>query len=119
MLVRERLRAEAFASPGFRIVRLLASNVLPILGFENRKERGCVLVAQKPRIGFLAATSNHLALRGCPARYAPEGRIPNHPPLAGLAADSEHMTSLQSDETRCAKRLPIVCSTVNAFAPWR
>lgn len=115
----ERLRADDFATPGFRTVRLLTSNVLPAPGPENRKERGCVLVAQKPRIGFLAAISNHLALRGSPARSAPEGRIPNHPPLAGLAADSGHGTSLPTDDARCAKRLPIVCSTVNAFAPWR
>lgn len=74
---------------------------------------------KKTHIGFLAATSNHLALRGCPARYAPEGRIPNHPPLAGLAADSGHGTSLQSDETRCAEPLPIVCFTANVSEPWR
>ena len=91
----------------------------PTSGSENRKERGCVLVAQKPRIGFLAATSNHLALRDCPARSAPEGRIPNHPPLARLAADSGHRTSRQSDEARCAKQLPLICSTANVSAPWR
>ena len=76
-------------------------------------------MAQKPRIGFWAAISNHLALRGCPARSAPEGRIPIHPPLVGLAADSEHRTSLQSDAARYAKQSPIVCSSINVPEPWR
>lgn len=76
-------------------------------------------MAQKPRIGFLTATSNHLALRGCPARSAPEGRTPNHPPLAGLAADSGHRALLQLDDARCAKQLPFISSTTNAPMAWR
>ena len=32
--------------------------------------------------------SNNLALRGCPARRAPYGRTPEHPPLPSVAGDS-------------------------------
>lgn len=57
---------------------------------------------ETPIRGLLGRSGN-LALRGCPARRAPLGRTPEHPPLPMVAGDS----GLSASATPPAGSLPV------------
>lgn len=65
------------------------------------KKQGCVFVPQKLSFGGFYDHPNNLALRRCPVRRTPCGRLPNHPPLPSVTGDSG----------LAASGMPPTCST--------
>lgn len=66
--------------------------------------------ALAPPIRGLRGLSGNLALRGCPARRAPHGRTPEHPPLPSVAGDSGLTASAMPPTGSLSVTRPVRCA---------